>query len=372
MNEQVFKVFACCKVVKGASRSLICDLQKGTFDPIPNILAYLLEKYEGKNLESIRRDFKKEEQAFIDQYFNYLEENDYIFFIDQDEVEDYPALNLTWQSPRRITNTIIDVSKESIARLDYSKIVRELDQLACEALEIRAYEKLEINELERLLNHFYQSRLRHIDLIIMYNDNISVTDFESLFNKYQRIHFITIHSAKKDKVVELIPDAAYLIYSTTKVDSEKCCGTITTGDFMSNTSLFTEAQNHNTCLNRKISIDRIGNIKNCPSMPSCYGNIQNTTLLDALEHPDFKRYWDIKKDEIEGCRDCEFRYVCTDCRAYIEDPKNIYSKPLKCGYDPYINKWEEWSNNPLKQKAIEQYQLITATFQKYSHISKAS
>ena len=39
----------------------------------------------------------------------------------------------------------------------------------------------------------------------------------------------------------------------------------------------------------------------------------------------------------------------------IEDPNNIYSKPLKCGYSPYTNQWEEWSTNPLKQQAIEFY-----------------
>ena len=41
--------------------------------------------------------------------------------------------------------------------------------------------------------------------------------------------------------------------------------------------------------------------------------------------------------------------------AYLEDPENILSKPLKCGYNPYTCEWEEWSTNPLKQKAIEYY-----------------
>ncbi|NIG32274.1 grasp-with-spasm system SPASM domain peptide maturase, partial [Enterobacter sp. Ap-916] len=31
------------------------------------------------------------------------------------------------------------------------------------------------------------------------------------------------------------------------------------------------------------------------------------------------------------------------------------SKPLKCGYNPYTGEWEEWSINPLKQKAIKYY-----------------
>ncbi|MDR2057516.1 MAG: hypothetical protein LBP83_04405, partial [Dysgonamonadaceae bacterium] len=51
------------------------------------------------------------------------------------------------------------------------------------------------------------------------------------------------------------------------------------------------------------------------------------------------------------CKDCEFRYICTDCRAYLQDSNDIYSQPAKCNYNPYIAKWageegyypvEEW------------------------------
>lgn len=90
-------------------------------------------------------------------------------------------------------------------------------------------------------------------------------------------------------------------------------------------------------------------------MKESYGNIRDTTLMEALEKPGFKKYWNITKDQVSVCKDCEFRYICTDCRAYLEDPEDIYSKPLKCGYNPYTCEWEEWSTNPLKEKAIEHY-----------------
>ena len=78
-------------------------------------------------------------------------------------------------------------------------------------------------------------------------------------------------------------------------------------------------------------------------------------LSKPWQYPDFKKYWFINKDQIAVCKDCEFRYICTDCRAYIENPEDMYSKPLKCAYNPYTSEWEEWSTNPLKQKAIEHY-----------------
>ena len=101
------------------------------------------------------------------------------------------------------------------------------------------------------------------------------------------------------------------------------------------------------------SIDKDGFIRNCPSMPQHFGNIKDTSLENALNHPDFRKYWNVNKDIIEVCKDCEFRHICTDCRAYTErthfEEDIDLSKPLKCGYNPYTNEWAEWSTNPLKQ-----------------------
>jgi hypothetical protein len=47
----------------------------------------------------------------------------------------------------------------------------------------------------------------------------------------------------------------------------------------------------------------------------------------------------VRKDDIEVCKDCEFRYICTDCRIFKNDSNDIYSKPKKCNYDPYTNTW---------------------------------
>ncbi|MFS4432339.1 SPASM domain-containing protein [Chryseobacterium sp. S90] len=97
-------------------------------------------------------------------------------------------------------------------------------------------------------------------------------------------------------------------------------------------------------------------------MSQSFGNITDSSLENALNHPELKKYWNLTKDSIEVCKNCEFRYICTDCRAYTEqtDINNEgldISKPLKCGYNPYTGEWEEWSRNPLKQKAIEYYEM---------------
>jgi SPASM domain peptide maturase of grasp-with-spasm system len=147
----------------------------------------------------------------------------------------------------------------------------------------------------------------------------------------------------------------YIVQVKDSISREICCGVIASHYFITHLQAISESLHHNSCLNRKIAIDIDGNIKNCPSMSQSFGNIRDTTLREALDHPDFKKYWNITKDQIAVCKDCEFRYICTDCRAYLENPEDQYSKPLKCGYNPYTCEWEEWSTNPLKQKAIDYY-----------------
>ena len=48
----------------------------------------------------------------------------------------------------------------------------------------------------------------------------------------------------------------------------------------------------------------------------------------------------ISKDQVKVCKDCEFRYMCSDCSAFTKNPEDKFDKPLKCNYNPYTAKWE--------------------------------
>jgi SPASM domain peptide maturase of grasp-with-spasm system len=351
-------LYACCLPVQGYRRSLICDLQKQKIDFIPNALYEILTKDNIFSIEAIKAEIESIHHSTIDEYFSFLYENDYIFDVLEEEILSFPKIDLIWLKPDKISNAIFDIKKETLKKINFKSIADELDTLGCKAIQFRVFNLIDFFELEYLLGCFSISRTKHIDFVLPYSDfyENNVKTFEKISEEHQRLQFVTFYSSptnfiRNESQFNKLP----FIYSEKKVSSHIDCGKISSDDFYSNIYLFTEAQLHNTCLNRKIAIDVDGNIKNCPSMPHSYGNIKDTTLREALEHPDFKKYWYIHKDQIEVCKDCEFRYICTDCRAYLEDPHNLYSKPLKCGYNPYTCEWEEWSTNPLKQQAIEYY-----------------
>jgi SPASM domain peptide maturase of grasp-with-spasm system len=324
---------------------------------IPNGLYEILEKFNGTTIEFIKKDFNYQYNEIIEEYFDFLTEKRLIFFNQKPDL--FPKINPKWRSPSKITNAILDFDE---IKHDYIDLITQFEVLKCSYIQLRFFNETSFDFIEEVTAHLnnVQSRVLSVDFIIPYYENFCIEKLNAFLSQNVRIHSIIIYNSPYNNSFEALNNKmGYLLLLERNITNEKHCGIINSEYFYSNINLFSESQNHNTCLNRKISIDKDGNIKNCPSMPQSFGNIKDTTLEEALNHPDFKKYWNINKDMIAVCKDCEFRHICTDCRAYTErthfDGEIDLSKPLKCGYNPYTNEWAEWSTNPLKEKAIEYY-----------------
>jgi SPASM domain peptide maturase of grasp-with-spasm system len=354
MKEKVFKLMQNCIPVKGVTRSLICDLQRNVFDIIPNDLYDILIAFEGKTKNEVKVAFENGHDNTIDEYFDFLVEKEYIFFTDTPDW--FPELNMQFDYPFEFSNGIIDISSDSEYNL-YSAL-EQYDGINCKFIELRFFHSINLDLVQNIISFLdeMESMITSIGFALPYNAHITEEALKELLEKFPRISYIVIWGAIHQKFIEPIREkSGYLIFTEVQLKDETCCGVIHPSFFVTNIKNFTEALSYNSCLNRKISVDSLGNIKNCPSMSQSYGNIENTTLKDVSKIKAFKKYWNITKDDIKVCKDCEFRYICTDCRAYKENPKDDYSKPLKCGYNPYTSEWTEWSSNPLKLKAIEYY-----------------
>ena len=347
-NSKHLKIFASCIISIGFKNAIICDLQRETYVSIPKQIAQILTNKKYLNLDSIAEK-KPHEAEIIYALFDEIVELGIGFYTSEPHL--FPPLQLDWKSPLKVTNSILDYHTAS--DYDLKEALMQLSILGCEAVQLRFFDAKDPVCINELIQTTHNSRIRSIDLILQFTEDGMLLDLQNLIKKNLRISNIVVFSAPYMQSHTFYSSAIYFLKDG--VDTHKGCGIIQKSYFASNLETFTESHHHNSCLNRKISIDIDGNIKNCPSMSQSFGNIKDTTLQEALNHPDFKKYWNITKDQIEVCKDCEFRYICTDCRAYIENPEDMYSKPLKCGYNPYTAEWEEWSTNPLKQKAIDYY-----------------
>jgi len=341
----VFVLYAYCLPVRGARRSVVCDLQRQLLHFIPDALYEILIEHRGKTVAEIKLHYRHECDTEIDEYFEFLEREDLGFWCD--DPESFPEIDLSWDPPERITNAILDVDADSVH--DYPDILGQLDDLGTKALEARSFHRCRLDELISLLAAAAHGRLRSIELVAGYGEELTSEALEGLAGDWRRLSAILIHSApawrrRRWTIARLGTSVEYV---TETIDSPRCCGKIHPGQLAVNLETFAEARRFNTCLNRKLAIDARGEIRNCPSLPRSFGNVREVSLHSALAHRDFPALWSVNKDQIAVCRDCELRYVCTDCRAYLTDAADRYSKLSSCTYDPYTATW----NSPAADAA---------------------
>lgn len=259
-----------------------------------------------------------------------------------------------WLFPAHISHAVLDTYSD----FDYfnDAFLAQLEKLCCNHLQFRFFNEVSTHQLKLLLEKIKPTQIKSIEVILPENKGeIQFCDtIVSLVNTHTKISTLIITNAGDAQVLQN-ENGGMIVKVTEKISSPLYCGLMSPKLFNVNIPAYTESLNHNTCLNRKLSIDAEGNIRNCPAMKENFGNIRDTSLQEAISQTGFKKYWKITKNQITKCKDCEFRHVCIDCRAYIENPEDQYSAPLKCGYDPKTCEWEEWSAHPMKQKAIDYY-----------------
>lgn len=330
-------LYANCVPVKGILRSVVCDLQMGTFKFIPNDLYDILILSRINSIGTIKSIYKNKYDRIIDEYFGFLIDSNFGEIRNKLD-ENFSNLSLLWDEPAKITNAIFDRNNNS--DYEFKEIFKEIEKLGCKDIQLRFFDNINFDFLIKTLELLQFSKIKSIELIIKFS-NQEKKRVLKLCETFPRIKVVIVHSADRNEVVlsKRKNNMGGFIYMKESLISEQQCGLIHKNYLRTNLSIFTESQNHNTCLNRKISIDVNGEIKNCPSMQKSYGNIKDTTLEEALNKQGFKDLWNIKKDDIKVCQDCEFRHICTDCRAYIDNPNDVYSHPSKCTYNPYLAKW---------------------------------
>ena len=349
-----FKLFANCVCVKGANRTAICDLQKQELKLIPNDLFEIIDENEGKSIADIKADFDSGSHEVIDDYFQFLLDNQLIFFTRHPDL--FPKLGLSWFNPFECTHALLDLDQSSGYSLH--EAIGQLSGLNCKFIQVRFFRETGLAELTEIALYAGspESMIVSLEFVLPANRSLTEKTLQKFLLDHPRVTSLKIYAADRDHFSAPVFDTTgFIIWSVRNYKSSTHCGEINSDYFSINISAFTESVGHNSCLNGKISIDAKGYIRNCPSMAKSFGHINDLPLKEALQQSDFKKLWSVSKDHVSVCRDCEFRYICTDCRAYVEDPADELSKPLKCGYDPYTNKWEKWSENPMKQKAIQFY-----------------
>lgn len=334
--EKKLKLFEECRVVKGYSRSAVYELLRNRYKFIPNSLADLLLTCDGMSVAQIKKYYENKYDDTIDEYIDFLLENEFVFFTD--EFDCFPQLNLEWHCNSQITNAVICDNNSSH---NYDYLFDRLDAYNCRAIQFRFFQKCNKAYLVNIFEKLNNSRVTLIEVILPFNRELELVDYREIVLGNMRVTSFYIHSSPKDCIEfvdkeKLLP----LYFSKDIIVDNTFCGFIHPKNFRVSMGMFCESQNYNSCLNRKLSIDENGHIKNCPSMTKSYGVLNDQDLDIIISSDSFKDCWTSNKSKVKVCRVCEFRYMCLDCRAFVSDVNDNLSKPQKCKYNPFIAKWE--------------------------------
>jgi len=346
-KENFLSLFADCKLTKGYARTLAVDTTRGKTFVLSNDAYEFITDCKSRTYNEVLSDYSSEEQAGVKELVRYLIQNDLCFFTDIPEI--FPEISEQWDTPSIITNAIIDIDEDMP---DFELIIPQLTELGCYDIQLRFYSVYSFKEIEELVEFISATSIKSVELYVKSATDFSKKALKNLTKRFFKIKNVIIHSHHYNEAY-IVYEGRYrnnmgnILFVKQEVTDETHCGAISTHYFVrDNLQFYNEGLHYNSCLNRKISIDKKGEIRNCPSMKKSFGYYKDTQLSVALNHPEFKENWEISKRQISVCQDCEYRNVCVDCRAYTQDSKNNDAKPLKCNYDPYK---AEWISRPEKK-----------------------
>jgi len=360
-REKYVFLFSDCVPVKGHAASAIYDLTRGRISTFPSEYYPFLESIREQRLGELLDGLSEDDRAGFLELLEFLFDNEYACM--RADPGAFPAIPSGWDAPCVIENAIIDVDAQ---HHDYAKIVAELDALGCQHLQVRSYSLLfGASELGALARVCHGTSIQTLQAILVHDPARSDDDYAAVVRGNPTVISLTLHSSDEDRKLEVDRGArgssaaltkAEISFTTKKLESCLDCGSITVGALLAPTTpTFNELHHLNGCLNRKVSVDASGQLRNCPAMAKSFGRHGEVALAEVVAQAAFQKPWRARKDEIKVCQDCPYRYACTDCRALLEDPDAEDSKPLKCGYDPYTDSWTNWRERPNAMATVEEY-----------------
>ena len=328
-----YKFYACCKIVRGAGRTTVYDLQRCSFFHFPNMIMEVLLEYETKGLEALCRDYNTQKQE-LHKYLQYLLNNEIIFYTD--DIDNYPDISLDIDKPFYLDFISIEVDTLQNFKIDF--LEKSIDYTGVEHIVfIFNTNRNSINNITQLLKAINTSRLKVVTLILPYNEML-IEGLNELKRYNERLKQIILYNKSDAISISKLTDYNAEIFNgslhkllTKKIKSEK--------DFTLNIMSFLEAQNKNLFFNRRVYISDDGNVKPSFVDNNYYGTIEYDSLFDIVNKKGFQRIWNITKDQIEVCKNCEFRYMCPDNRIPIKN-NNKYIHTTECNYNPFTTQWK--------------------------------
>lgn len=176
-----------------------------------------------------------------------------------------------------------------------------------------------------------ESTFRNIELTLSKGIEMRVASIE--MKNIPRFQFSNLDVSHRSDLPRLTGRADLSLYTRDMLNRKL----ITKNSFkrpISPQSYYRNRSIHN-CFGERLYIDVDLNVFPCAmERRVSYGNLHSKSIHEMLDSELAK----MNKDKIDGCKDCEYRYACYDCRA-DSNKASINSKPWYCTYNQDEGTW---------------------------------
>ena len=315
-----YKLFADCIPIRGYRRCAVCDLSNRN----------LFHIRESTYIAIAHGDLIDADDVGIDE-LNALISSNLVFECPPELVGLFPPMRMEHVQPMAVRSAIaeLDIQKQ----YDVREAIEQLSVLGCAHLQILAYADVMYADIESVITGIEGKNIINVDVVLRHG----IGDLSVMADRYPFVFSITAYGAPRTDMQKR--GGCSILRTTEPFTGCRQCGAVAPNQFVCNREFFFLSGGYNTCLYRKVAIDREGYIRSCPASPQRFGRVGETPIAGAMSQPGFRRLWGITKDRVDVCRDCEFRRICPDCRVFTRNPERPTAHPARCAYNPYLARW---------------------------------
>jgi len=305
----ILKFHAQVQFIKGYLRTAIYDLPRKEYDFMPNEVYNQLKKIENHEKDLIYKICSEDELNWL----NFLLKKEYVFFVPSSFKNNFPKIDFEWKTSSLITNAVVDID-----HLQKEFVFKFLENLNCKHIALNFSFGMNFKKLK----FFYETNLSKLTFnsisFFFPIGSVSEKDFSNYISIANNIHIVDF-LPKRDKSDVFVPQ------------------------FVLGINSFSESLEHNLYFNRKIRVSSNNGVFNGLEGDINYNKSNSLNseddLIKIINESEISKLWNVKKDDIDVCKDCEFRYMCIDNRILENRYVNSYYSLKECSYNPYISKW---------------------------------
>lgn len=316
MGDPCFRLLPYVFLVEGKGRGALYDLHGARIFPIPEALTQVLIRCNrGTPVEDIKTWAGKENEAAVDGYFSKLIEMNFGKFYT--DVETYEKVGL--QLPRLRFHTVDELTISPTSAPSDLSLSRWLEVLKAFRQQCGSF------KLQIFLEQNFDRQLL-LDLLAD----------EALAN--YRVSLLLPPAALSPKDIDWVQRLGIPIQRCQDL-SGSSLPVINRRRLVCTLESFRHLSALNINANR-FFIQGDGQVYPCyHHRDLCLGSLKTGQPRDLVAGPKVQRFWRFTKDQVDVCRDCEFRYGCPNPQRGTVSQLSV--SPRNCNYSPETGVWKQ-------------------------------